>query len=347
MKRTEQKHDTRRFLSILAALLLAACLSACAGGRKDTTVSPGDITLPSIGVDEIDPEAAAAASRSSEAASSESTEETPESVTAEAETTEETEPDGEESTETSEPDTAAPETTEETEPASTAPPETTAAPTTAPPETTAAPTTAPPETTAEPTTAPSETAAPPVTTEAPAGVRVWMGDSRFVGIRDTVDYDRDRDVFISGWGMGYDWMLATAFPEFEKLAAERPVDICYWSLGANDITNEDSDYNYELADKYIEQVKQLIAKHPGTIFYILSYGPVGEEGMDPNNIPDCDAYNKALWNFIDYIREHTSMIYIDQGEYIERTGFRVYDGCHYDAETNKKAYAYVLAQSGQ
>ncbi len=333
---------------------MAVCLSACAGGRKDTTVSPGDITLPSIGVDEIDPDAAAAASRSSGAASSESTVEPPESVTVEAETTEETEPDGEESTETSEPDTAVPETTEETEPAATEPPETepetSKAPepeTTAPPETTAAPTTAPPETTAEPTTAPPETAAPPVTTEAPAGVRVWMGDSRFVGIRDTVDYDRDRDVFISGWGMGYDWMLATAFPEFEKLAAERPVDICYWSLGANDITNEDSDYNYELADKYIEQVKQLIAKHPGTIFYILSYGPVGEEGMDPNNIPDCDAYNKALWNFIDYIREHTSMIYIDQGEYIERTGFRVYDGCHYDAETNKKAYAYVLAQSGQ
>ena len=103
----------------------------------------------------------------------------------------------------------------------------------------------------------------------------------------------------------------------------------------------------ELAEKYVTKLKQLMAKHPGTIFYLLSYGPVGEEGMDPNNIPDCDAYNKALWIFIDYIREHSSMIYLDQGEYIERTGFRVYDGCHYDPETNRRAFAYVLAQSGQ
>ena len=68
--------------------------------------------------------------------------------------------------------------------------------------------------------------------------------------------------------------------------------------------------------------------------------------MNPNNIPDCAAYNTALRIFTDRVRELTGMAYIDQGEYIEATGFRVYDGCHYDAETNKRAYAYVIEQSG-
>ncbi len=318
----------------IVPLALALLLSACAAKAPDESLPPSDFTLPSIGIEELDPEAAATATMPEPTEAIPLTaEQSGSSSDAVAPSATVTPP------ETTVPETTMPpETTAPTEPQTTAPPETTAAPTE--PQTTE-----PPETTA--TTPPPETSAAPPTTEAPSGVRVWMGDSRFVGYSQDVSYDANRDVFISGWGKGYDWMLETAFPEFEKLAAEKHIDICYWSLGANDITNDPSDYNLELAEKYVTKLKQLMAKHPGTIFYLLSYGPVGEEGMDPNNIPDCDAYNKALWIFIDYIREHSSMIYLDQGEYIERTGFRVYDGCHYDPETNRRAFAYVLAQSGQ
>lgn len=318
----------------IVPLALALLLSACAAKAPDESLPPSDFTLPSIGIEELDPEAAATATMPEPTeAIPLTTEQTGSSSDAVAPSASDTPP------ETTVPETTMPpETTAPTEPQTTAPPETTVAPTE--PQTTE-----PPETTAP--TPPPETSAAPPTTEALSGVRVWMGDSRFVGYSQDVSYDANRDVFISGWGKGYDWMLETAFPEFEKLAAEKHIDICYWSLGANDITNDPSDYNLELAEKYVTKLKQLMAKHPDTIFYLLSYGPVGEEGMDPNNIPDCDAYNKALWIFIDYIREHSSMIYLDQGEYIERTGFRVYDGCHYDPETNRRAFAYVLAQSGQ
>lgn len=318
----------------IAALMLAVLLSACAAKAPDESLPPSDFTLPSIGIGDLDPEAAATATMPEPTeAIPLTTEQTGSSSDAVAPSASDTPP------ETTVPETTMPpETTAPTEPQTTAPPETTVAPTE--PQTTE-----PPETTAP--SPPPETSAAPPTTEALSGVRVWMGDSRFVGYSQDVSYDANRDVFISGWGKGYDWMLETAFPEFEKLAAEKHIDICYWSLGANDITNDPSDYNLELAEKYVTKLKQLMAKHPGTIFYLLSYGPVGEEGMDPNNIPDCDAYNKALWIFIDYIREHSSMIYLDQGEYIEQTGFRVYDGCHYDPETNRRAFAYVLAQSGQ
>ena len=211
----------------------------------------------------------------------------------------------------------------------------------------APPATLPPslETTApEPTDPPT---APEPTKVVTDGVRVWMGDSRFVGIQDKVETDKEKDVFISGWGQGFNWMVYTAFPAFDRLAAEKKISICYWSLGANDITNDPSEYNFQLAEKYIEQLTKFMEKYPDVTFYLLSYGPVGPEGMDPNNIPDCDAYNSALRMFTDYIFSHTGMLYIDQGEYIERTGFKVYDGCHYDAATNKRAYEYVLRQSGQ
>lgn len=327
------KYTKKLLGTSIAALMLAVLLSACAAKAPDESLPPSDFTLPSIGIEELDPEAAATATMPE--SSEEDTNTDAAMPDTAAETVESSTPAEESSSKAPEETTTIPQSEEPT----VTPPETTAPETTAPPETTV------PETTAAPTE--PETTAEAATSEAANGVRVWMGDSRFVGYSQDVSYDANRDVFISGWGKGYDWMLETAFPEFEKLAAEKHIDICYWSLGANDITNDPSDYNLELAEKYVTKLKQLMAKHPGTIFYLLSYGPVGEEGMDPNNIPDCDAYNKALWIFIDYIREHSSMIYLDQGEYIERTGFRVYDGCHYDPETNRRAFAYVLAQSGQ
>ena len=308
----QKRHDKIKRVSLLL-LMTALLLSACSGMQQETPVLPGG-TLPSVGIPEasvleVRPETGSTQALP-EASAGMSTEEIPEVTD------------------------SAPESTKTVQ--------TEAAPETAAPTATAAP----PE-----TTVPATTAAPPETVwaaDAAAGVRVWMGDSRFVGIRDNAAYDKEKDVFICKWGMGYDWMLETAFPEFEKLAASgTKIDICYWSLGANDITNEPSDRNMELAAMFAAEVSKLIAAHPETAFYLLSYGPVGEEGMDPNNIPDCAAYNKALRLFTDRVRELTGMRYLDQGEYLERTGFRVYDGCHYDAATNKRAYAYVLAQSGQ
>ena len=319
----QKRHDKIKRVSLLL-LMTALLLSACRGMQQETPALPAG-TLPSVGIPEAVQEARTETGSTQalpEASAGMSTEDAPE-VTGSAP----------ESTETARTE-AAPETAAPT--ATAAPPETTVPATTA----------APPE-----TTVPVTTAAPPETVpnaDTAAGVRVWMGDSRFVGIRDNAAYDKEKDVFICKWGKGYDWMLETAFPEFEKLAASgTKIDICYWSLGANDITNEPSDRNMELAAMFAAEVSKLIAAHPETAFYLLSYGPVGEEGMDPNNIPDCAAYNKALRLFTDRVRELTGMRYLDQGEYLERTGFSVYDGCHYDAATNKRAYAYVLAQSGQ
>lgn len=326
-----------RFLRLafpgLIALMSVFLLSACADGQKETAALSGEAPLPFIGAAEIDPEAAEAALRSQ--AGSKALVTLPDE-TEEASSPQLTAPDTTFVPAVTPSEAPAPQTHEET-PAASAPGPTE---TVAPPEPDTS--SVPPET--EKTVPP---APPSGTPEAADGIRVWMGDSRFVGYSKDASYDAERDVFISGWGMGYEWMCGTAFPEFDKLATEKNIKICYWSLGANDITNDPSDSNLELAAKYAARVGELMARHPEVTFYLLSYGPVGEEGMDPNNIPDCASYNKALRIFTDYLKDHTDMRYLDQGEYIERTGFRVYDGCHYDPETNRRAFAYVLAQSGQ
>ena len=205
------------------------------------------------------------------------------------------------------------------------------------PESTEAPTVPPTE--PEPATVPPKSSS--------SGKRVWIGDSRFTGIHDTVAYDADRDYFISTWGAAYYWMINTALPSFNAYAALNQVDVVYWSLGASDIAKEQAAVNFETADKYSAALNDLIEKHPNTKFYILSYGPIGGDGKKPADIPDADAYNFSLNSFIDYVFTHSTASYIDQGEYIESTGYTTTDGRHYDAETNKRIYEYVLSQSGQ
>ena len=198
-----------------------------------------------------------------------------------------------------------------------------------------------------------ETEPEPETTEAPTeaevpGLRVWIGDARFSGIHDTVSYDKSRDYFISGWGVAYYWMINTAIPAFDALAAQNKIDIVYWSLGASDITQQMSDKNYQSAAKYADELSKLIEKYPDTTFYVLSYGPVGGNGIKPSDIKDTSVYNSTLRSFTYYVLTHTATSYIDVGAYLESSGYTVKsDGRQYDAATNKRIYQYVLSQSGQ
>ena len=243
--------------------------------------------------------------------------------------TEESVPSGENEPETTNP-------AEVTEPAETT--ETTEAAAPTEPESTEAPATEAP-------TEPATTSAPPKSNS--TGYRVWIGDSRFVAIHDTVSYDPARDYFIAAWGAAYYWMINTALPTFEAFAALHEVDVVYWSLGAGDIAKNFSAGNYESADKYSIELNKLIDKYPNTTFYIVSYGPIGGDGKKPADVPDAEVYNMALSSFTDYVFTHTTASYIDQGKYIESIGYTTSDGRHYDAATNKRAYEYILSQSGQ
>ena len=298
-------HQNKGFrpLRALPALLLALLLCACSAAPR-TPDGPG-LTLPVIGITDLDPDAVP----SSEPADTDSTE----------------------STETPADSTAEPESTETGETAQTG--ETTEAAVSTEPESTEAPTE--PETDPEPSKSSTE------------GWRVWIGDSRFVGIHDTVATDPGRDHFIAVWGAAYYWMVNTAVPALDLFASQHQVDAVYWSLGASDIAKEVSPSNYDSADKYSTALNDLIEKYPDTTFYILSYGPVGGDGKKPNDVPDADAYNLALSSFMDYVFTHTKASYIDQGEYIESIGYATTDGRHYDADTNKRIYDYILSQSEQ
>jgi len=226
-------------------------------------------------------------------------------------------------------------------------PESTEAPASSEAESTEEPTSATeeetePETEPEPETTPEETKAPST------GLRVWIGDARFSAIHDTVSYNKSRDYFISGWGVAYYWMINTAVPAFDALAAQKQIDVVYWSLGASDITEQVSDKNYQSAEKYAAELNKLIEKYPDTKFYVLSYGPVGGNGIKPSDVKDAKTYNATLRSFTYYVLTHTNTSYIDVGAYLESSGYTVKsDGRQYEAETNKRIYQYVLSQSEQ
>ena len=308
LQRYRMRSHAKRNLRTLKALpaLLLALLLCACSSNPGTPSVPPNATLPEIGIQDLDPDAVPTTA--------------PESTEAPAESTAaaDTEPEPAETTKASE----APETTEA-----------------------AAPSTE--ESTEAPTVETEEPETPPAPTRSSStGYRVWIGDSRFVGIHDSVSYDPERDYFISGWGVAYYWFINTALPAFNAFASQHPVSVVYWSLGANDISKEVSAGNYESADKYSIELNKLIEKYPNTTFYILSFGPIGGDGKKPSDVKDADAYNMALSSFTDYVFTHTTASYIDQGEYIESIGYTTSDGRHYDAATNKKIYDYILSQSG-
>ena len=206
-----------------------------------------------------------------------------------------------------------------------------------------------PENTEEPTDPPTEpaTTAQPTKKSDSGGYRVWIGDSRFVGIRDTVSCDPDRDFFIAAWGAAYYWMVNTAVPTFEAFTGLHKVDAVYWCLGAGDITKILTEQNFAAAEKYADVLDDLIYKYPDIDFYVLSYGPIGGDGKSPSDITDPEVYNLSIQSFTGYVLSHSRALYIDQAGFLEESGYATTDGRHYDAATNQRIYDYVLAQSGQ
>ena len=268
-------------------------------------------TLPVIGIPELDPEKILTPTQGNTEASAESTDTVPESTKVSENT---------ENTETAE-------TAETTEAAASTEEESTEEPTEATKE---------PETAEEPTKPDS------------AGCRVWIGDSRFAGIHDSVKTDPEHDYFICTWGAAYSWMVNTAIPAFNTFAASHQVDVVYWSLGASDVAKSFSSKNYTSGDKYAAELNKLVDRYPNTTFYILSYGPVGGDGKKPSGVSDVEKYLSSLKSFMNYVFSHTNYtLYIDQAAYIESIGYTTADGFNYDAATNQKIYDYILSKSGQ
>lgn len=155
---------------------------------------------------------------------------------------------------------------------------------------------------------------------------IYVGDSRIVGMKDTINDSSSK--FISEVGVGYDWLKNTASSSIDNELKDNSNSIVILSLGVNDLQN---------IDDYISFYDELIKKYSSNKFYILSVNPVDESKTSSNGY---SVTNKDIDNFNDKIKAKFVDNYIDTNNGIST--FDTDDGVHYNSETYKKINDYVV-----
>lgn len=180
-----------------------------------------------------------------------------------------------------------------------------------------------------------------VTAYASDSNRIWVGDSRSVGLSMNV---KSNDKYIAKTGMGYDWFIKTALKELSKKLDKNPDQTVIINMGINDCTNywlggEDKVF------KYVEKVNEFIEKYPDTKFYYLSVNPVNKNypsKYSKTGYIDKDELNDIIIEFNDTIKSECNAVYLDSNTYLIENGFNTVDGIHYDKDTYVDIYDYVV-----
>lgn len=155
----------------------------------------------------------------------------------------------------------------------------------------------------------------------PAAGVIFVGDSRFVQMRDALN-GYGAIIVAQGW-MGHDWMMDTAIPEIDPVLTKGCKVVI--NLGVNDLKN---------IDKYIADVNAQAAMWAarGVRTYYATVNPV--EG---NNYA-VDEFNKKLINGL------VGVTIIDTNSFMKLYGYRLVDNVHYDGQTNLNIYSYIMSQ---
>ncbi|MBO4412383.1 MAG: hypothetical protein J5794_09405 [Lachnospiraceae bacterium] len=211
------------------------------------------------------------------------------------------------------------------------------------------PTENPTERPTEKPTEPSESHPYPVnentSIEVPSNAeRIFLGDSRFLGMKLYTDHDKEKDGFITGGGEGYNWLVRTAIPAIREIISSGvPIEKVYLNLGVNDCAYTYKDGNRFLGGDYSLRFNELADEFPDVRFYFISVGPSSGErygGVEIAKLNDeVDAFNY-------YIFSHCPDVeYVAAGEYLQRTGFVSSDGIHYNKATYQKLYDFIIKET--
>lgn len=171
-----------------------------------------------------------------------------------------------------------------------------------------------------------------------AAKRIFVGDSRTVGMRNTVN---SSDTWLAAWGKGYDWFDATARPELEKKLKKYPYSAVILNLGVNDLAN---------VQLYADAYRALMNAFPQARFYFMSVNPVEEQflrkngfgGREPESIAAFNEVMKELFGSR-YIDTHTWLL---EKEYVMDLpeGHGTVDGLHYTSQVYEFIYQYVASR---
>ncbi len=154
--------------------------------------------------------------------------------------------------------------------------------------------------------------------------RIFLGDSRTVGMKSAVN--SSDDIWSCLESQGLKWMKETGFPNIKNKLSNGTALIIL--MGVNDLYNVSNYATYinDLYDQYSSK---------GVYFYFVSVNPVN------NNYLYLDSNIK---NFNQKIKSslNSKIKYIDTNSYLVSNGFDTLDGLHYTNDTYKTIYNYII-----
>ena len=173
------------------------------------------------------------------------------------------------------------------------------------------------------------------------GLRIWVGDSRTVGIFMNVTTSA-QDIAIAEVGMTYVWFDGTAVPQLEQYIRAGNVSRVFINMGVNDCAGSIGNPAANAAPKYAARINGLIEAYPAVRFIFYSVGPGNGSSYNGNSIA---ALNEEVDRFNSIMYGSCRAEFLDLNGFLKANGFGTLDGLHYDAATCREIYQFVIGSS--
>ena len=173
--------------------------------------------------------------------------------------------------------------------------------------------------------------------------RIWIGDSRMVGMQRVMQGTSPLDVFIAKGATYFEWFRDTAVPEMKRYLSDGEAWNVIIEMGVNDCANNTKGWSAFTVSDYIALINRLTNEYPKVRFYFMSVGrTVGN--YQGTTVIRKHQLNPEINDFNARIQNDCYAIYLAVGEYIYKNALTYADGVHYTAATNRAIYDYVVSR---
>lgn len=164
------------------------------------------------------------------------------------------------------------------------------------------------------------------------GKVIFIGDSRTVGMCQSVQINDNEDCSIAEVGKGYQWLTSADITnKLDAKLKENPNSYVVINLGVNDPGS---------SNNYIKYYNDLITKYPEIHLVVVSVTPIDDEKAKANNYIITDSnvtsFNETIKNGID----RNKISYCDVYSKI-KNNFETVDGIHYKSNTYNTIYTEI------
>lgn len=164
------------------------------------------------------------------------------------------------------------------------------------------------------------------------GKVIFIGDSRTVGMCQSVQINDNEDCSIAEVGKGYQWLASADITnKLDAKLKQNPNSYVVINMGVNDPGS---------SNNYIKYYNDLITKYPKIHLVVVSVTPIDDEKAKANNYIITDSnvtsFNEEIKNGID----SNKISYCDVYSKI-KNNFETVDGIHYKSNTYNTIYTEI------